>query len=513
MRQRTLTSSASALLLLAASVIGAKHGGVHDHLEVLHKRHRAHRGLHSRSTAEDGDHGIEIRTVTETVTPTLEKRGGQCAFPTDAGLVAVTPNEQNAGWAMSPDQPCKPGNYCPYACPPGQVSMQWDPSATSYSYPKSMNGGLYCDEDGNIQKPFPDRPYCEETPNNIGVVNNAGSHVSFCQTVLPGNEAMLIPTLVGESANLAVPDTKYWCGTAAHYYINPPGVGPDEACVWGDKSKPVGNWSPYVAGANIDASGETFIKLGWNPIYLEPATPFRTEMPDWGVKIDCPDGNCNGLPCAIDPTKNNVNEMVGSASDGAGGGAFCVVTVPKGSAANFVVFTAGGDSSSGSGSGSSTSSTSNGGGAGTSSSAQGWKGGQFFQTSSAAPASSTESSTTSTTTSSESSSSPSSTTSAWTSSWSATSSSSVSTTSSAAAHTSSHWSHAPSPSAYFSLFNNSTTTSTEISSEGSSIEATATPTAPSKQPSIQPATGAASTNGFSFASILSGLGLYILFTL
>ncbi|KAG9775401.1 hypothetical protein KCU88_g5145, partial [Aureobasidium melanogenum] len=224
-----------------------------------------------------------------------------------------------------------------------------------------MNGGLYCDEDGNIQKPFPDRPYCEETPNNIGVVNNAGSHVSFCQTVLPGNEAMLIPTLVGESANLAVPDTKYWCGTAAHYYINPPGVGPDEACVWGDKSKPVGNWSPYVAGANIDASGETFIKLGWNPIYLEPATPFRTEMPNWGVKIDCPDGNCNGLPCAIDPTKNNVNEMVGSASDGAGGGAFCVVTVPKGSTANFVVFTAGGDSSSGSGSGSSTSSTSNGG--------------------------------------------------------------------------------------------------------------------------------------------------------
>lgn len=69
---------------------------------------------------------------------TLEARGGKCQFPTDAGLVAVTPNEKNAGWAMSPDQPCKPGNYCPYACPPGQVSMQWDPEATSYSYPMSM---------------------------------------------------------------------------------------------------------------------------------------------------------------------------------------------------------------------------------------------------------------------------------------------------------------------------------------------------------------------------------------
>lgn len=32
-----------------------------------------------------------------------------CEFPKDAGLVAVTPGEKNAGWAMSPDQPCEPG--------------------------------------------------------------------------------------------------------------------------------------------------------------------------------------------------------------------------------------------------------------------------------------------------------------------------------------------------------------------------------------------------------------------
>lgn len=43
-----------------------------------------------------------------------QKRGGitkrsTCEFPKDAGLVAVTPAEKNAGWAMSPDQPCKPG--------------------------------------------------------------------------------------------------------------------------------------------------------------------------------------------------------------------------------------------------------------------------------------------------------------------------------------------------------------------------------------------------------------------
>lgn len=71
-----------------------------------------------------------------------QKRGGSCKLPSDAGLVAVTPGEMNAGWAMSPDQSCEPGNYCPYACPSGQMSMQWDPEATSYSYPMSMVGCL-----------------------------------------------------------------------------------------------------------------------------------------------------------------------------------------------------------------------------------------------------------------------------------------------------------------------------------------------------------------------------------
>lgn len=69
---------------------------------------------------------------------TLQKKSSECPFPSDAGLVEVTPGEKNAGWAMSPDQSCKPGDYCPYACPSGQVSMQWDPEATSYTYPQSM---------------------------------------------------------------------------------------------------------------------------------------------------------------------------------------------------------------------------------------------------------------------------------------------------------------------------------------------------------------------------------------
>lgn len=105
---KMLTSVAALVGLLAFADAAHNHG--HAHL------HRSH------------NHSDDL----------LEKRGGSCQFPSDAGLVAVTPGSSNAGWAMSPDQPCKPGNWCPYACPPGQVSMQWNPEATSYTYPQSM---------------------------------------------------------------------------------------------------------------------------------------------------------------------------------------------------------------------------------------------------------------------------------------------------------------------------------------------------------------------------------------
>lgn len=163
--------------------------------------------------------------------------------------------------------------------------------------------------------------------------------MSFCQTVLPGNEAMIIPTLVEELATLAVPGQSYWCETAAQYYINAPGVSVEEGCVWGTSANPVGNWSPYTAGGNTVADGTTYMKIGWNPIYLEPTTPFRNVRPNFGIEIECDGPDCNGLPCKIDPSTMAVNVM--DALDiftGAGGATGCVVTVPPGSKANIVVF-------------------------------------------------------------------------------------------------------------------------------------------------------------------------------
>jgi hypothetical protein len=90
----------SALCALFAFTFASEH-------EVVPLRHR-----HARRAGHKHQHKkhAELPAV---------KRQGQCQFPTDCGLVAVTPDQQNAGWAMSPNQPCLPGNYCPFACPSG----------------------------------------------------------------------------------------------------------------------------------------------------------------------------------------------------------------------------------------------------------------------------------------------------------------------------------------------------------------------------------------------------------
>lgn len=272
----------------------------------------------------------------------VDKRGGTCAFPNYEGMVAVQTSGKNAGWAMHYDQECTPGSWCPYACKPGQLMGQWDPEVTSYTYPGSQYGGLYCDSNSVLQTPNSGNSYCYDGKGTVAVNNKATSDVAFCQTVLPGNEEMLIPTLVGSGSNevLAVPGIDYWAKTASHFYINPPGVSVSDGCKWGDSSNPWGNWSPYVAGANMDDSQNTFVKIGWNPVYLQESCPFKNTKPTFGVRITCDDpSKCVGLPCEINPSIQGVNGVDSSLSaDGAGGGEFCVVTAQDGAKANIEVF-------------------------------------------------------------------------------------------------------------------------------------------------------------------------------
>lgn len=273
--------------------------------------------------------------------------GGTCPFISNgAGVVAVGKSGLNKGYAMHSDQACTYDSWCPYACEPGMLMAQFDSSVTSYEgYPSSLRGGIYCSSTGQIQLKNQGKGYCYNGKGTVSVNNEMSSNVAFCQTVLPGNEEMLIPTNVdaGSSQVIAVPGTEYWAKTAAHYYINPPGVSTSDGCVWGSTAHPWGNWSPYVAGANMDDSGSTYVKIGWNPVYFEDSSPYKDKKPSFGISITCSDGDCEGLPCSIDPSKNDLNEVTGP---GGSESNFCVVTAKNHKKAVINVFKAGSGGSS-----------------------------------------------------------------------------------------------------------------------------------------------------------------------
>ncbi|GME71057.1 unnamed protein product [Ambrosiozyma monospora] len=253
-----------------------------------------------------------------------EKRGNTCSFPSDEDIVKLSTTDD--GWAQ--DGACESGKFCQYACPPGKLMGQWNPKVTSYTYPGSQDGGVYCNN-GKLEKKNKDNDYCYDGKGTAKVNNKADGSVAFCQTVLPGSESMLIPTEVGSgsSQTLAVPGTDYWSSSAAHYYINPPGVSADEGCVWGSTSNPYGNWAPYVAGFNMDDDGKTYGKIGWNPIYFEDSSPFSDDKPKFGIKMSCKDDSkCSGDSCEINPKDIGLNKVSNGGNGKSDGAAYCVLS-------------------------------------------------------------------------------------------------------------------------------------------------------------------------------------------
>lgn len=117
--------SALAFSTQAVATLHHRHQHLHHHQKLSHSHDSA-------SLVSSYNERYSARNTTE-----LRKRGGKtCEFPSDKGLVAVTPGEMNGGWAMAPDQECTSGTWCPIACPPGKVMNQWKPD-TSYAFPES----------------------------------------------------------------------------------------------------------------------------------------------------------------------------------------------------------------------------------------------------------------------------------------------------------------------------------------------------------------------------------------
>lgn len=272
---------------------------------------------------------------------TLTRRNS--ASSSDINLIS---GRDNGGWAMSPDQSCFTRSWCPYACRSGFYSTQYDPLARCTQGPGcgSMNGGIYCSEKAEVVVPFPNEPLCKRGVASVklSVASNWGEvEVQLCQTVYPGNEAMLIPTLVRSKPSpttnnvddgvmmLNVPPRDYWMNTSAHYYINKPthadkGKGIN-GCVWGSAKEPVGNWAPFVMGAGQGGDGRSYVSLKWNPLFVEesrkPTNKNGKFSKEVGFRIDIfptdKGGGVHGLPCSVGP--NTQLDSMG-----------CTVTVEKG---------------------------------------------------------------------------------------------------------------------------------------------------------------------------------------
>ncbi|KAJ2863264.1 hypothetical protein GGI22_001998 [Coemansia erecta] len=241
-------------------------------------------------------------------------------------VVPITPMAENGGWAMSPNQLCKPNSWCPYACESGYYSAQWDPTALIYNGAGSMNGGLYADANGVLTKPYPSKAFCEPGLFNANIRNTLGQSVSACQTIYPGNEAMLIPTVAqgGGTAPLNVVPHSYWLGTSAQFYVNLAG-STDAQCVWGTAAAPVGNWGPFIFGAGQGADGNTYISVQYNPLYL--AAGFKA-ADTYNVKIECDSGSCNfpaGGQCKCEQGTCSVDNG-------------CTVALAGGAKASFVIY-------------------------------------------------------------------------------------------------------------------------------------------------------------------------------
>lgn len=95
----------------------------------------SHRHLHKARPAVSRAENVEQLVEREVIKRTSDGKA-ICSLPSDSSLVKV-PGAQNNGFAMSPDQVCTEGSYCPIACKPGMVMAQWDPKS-SYTYPSSM---------------------------------------------------------------------------------------------------------------------------------------------------------------------------------------------------------------------------------------------------------------------------------------------------------------------------------------------------------------------------------------
>jgi len=191
-----------------------------------------------------------------------------------------------------PGENCVKGDLCSYACPPGYQKTQWpvnEQGATGQSV-----GGLFCNNQGKLVLTRPSHTkLCEKGAGGIFIRNELDEVAALCRTDYPGSESMNVPLLTTPGGTFPVCNPKssgyyFWDEkpTTAQYYLNPKGLGLEDACTWVSKTNPdsAGNWAPVNIGTGMDNFGITYLSIF-------PNQPTTTAILDYDVEIV---GDVNG---------------------------------------------------------------------------------------------------------------------------------------------------------------------------------------------------------------------------
>ena len=210
-----------------------------------------------------------------------ENRGDVCPLPDQDHVVCLPGSRRGStvsrGWALDPkSQACKPGVHCLYACEPGYYWTAFNQGETSnfdfvnahkrghcdgtWDYGTSSHG-VYCKQDGTLE--MPSQPLCQLGETFVYAENRLDQHVFLCQTVFPGHEIFLIPTLIkpGETVMMTTQPINYWGGPTygkpphGDIYVSFAGADIMEACTWDEFSPSGAALLPYEIGTGVEDNG------------------------------------------------------------------------------------------------------------------------------------------------------------------------------------------------------------------------------------------------------------------